>query len=223
MMKAHSFSKFAFVLILFLSLASVHGDVDESYQLLSFKSSLKKPNILTDWLAGNHPCNFSGVFCKDFKVSSIDLSGNDLSSDFRLVSSNLMTLPYLETLVVKNCNLTGSLVWSSRSQCSRALVVVDLAENGVSGSFHDASTFTACPKLNTLNLSRNSIDFNGGLKPIGISVEVIDLSYNRISWGNQMLSSGSYQMGAGSFDICLLKEIKSPETCRSSTVPIWSI
>ncbi|KAL4583016.1 hypothetical protein LXL04_007580 [Taraxacum kok-saghyz] len=154
MMKAHSFNKFAFVLILFLSLVSVHGDVDESHQLLSFKSSLKKPNILTDWLAGIHPCNFSGVFCKDSKVSSIDLSGNDLSSDFR-----------------------------SRSQCSRALVVVDLAENGVSGSFHDASTFTACPKLNTLNLSRNSIDFNGGLKPIGISVEVIDLSYNRISWG----------------------------------------
>ncbi|KAL4590450.1 hypothetical protein LXL04_003380 [Taraxacum kok-saghyz] len=84
-----------------------------------------------------------------------------------------MTLPHLETLVVKNCNLTGSLVWSLRSQCSRALVVVDLAENGVSGSFHDASTFTACPKLNTLNLSRNSIDFNGGLKPIGISVEWI--------------------------------------------------
>ncbi|KAI3499759.1 hypothetical protein L1887_35568 [Cichorium endivia] len=183
MMQAHSFNRYVFVFILFLSLAFVHGDVDESHQLLSFKSSLKRPNLLTNWLTGNHPCNFSGVSCKDEKVSSIDLSGTDLSSDFRFVSSNLMTLPNLETLVVKNCNLTGSLVWDSRSQCSRALVAVDLAENGISGSFSDASSFTACPRLNSLNLSRNLIDFNGGSKSIGLSIQVIDLSYNRISWG----------------------------------------
>ncbi|KAI3669154.1 hypothetical protein L6452_40380 [Arctium lappa] len=181
MMKAHGF---AFVFILFLSLASVRGDVDESHLLLSFKSSLKNPNLLPNWLVGNHPCNFSGVSCKNSRVSSIDLSGADLSSDFRSVSSNLMILPNLEALMAKNCNITGSFSWSSRSQCSRALTSIDLAENRISGSFSDASTFTtACPKLNSLNLSRNSIDFNGDLKPLGLgfSLQVIDLSYNRIS------------------------------------------
>ncbi|XP_023734615.1 systemin receptor SR160 [Lactuca sativa] len=197
MMQVYSFNRFSFVFILFLSLVCVHGDVDESHQLLSFKSLLKKPNLLTNWLSGNHPCNFSGVSCKDSRVSSIDLSGTDLSSDFRLVSSNLMTLPNLETLVLKNCNLTGSLVWSSRSQCSRDLVAMDLAENGVSGSFSEATLLTACPKLSSLNLSRNSIDFNGELKPIGLSIQVIDLSYNRISWGKPNVVQWILSNGCG--------------------------
>ncbi|KAI3740365.1 hypothetical protein L2E82_30793 [Cichorium intybus] len=72
--------------------------------------------------------------------------------------------------------------YSAESQCSRALVAIDLAKNGISGSFSDASTFTTCPRLSSMNLSRNLIGFNGGSKSIGLSIQVIDLSYNRISW-----------------------------------------
>ncbi|KAI3523374.1 hypothetical protein L1887_01438 [Cichorium endivia] len=119
--------------------------------------------------------------CKNSTVSSIDLSNIDLSMDFGLVSSSLLTLPSLESFVAKNCNLTGTVSWRSRSQCSKVLTSVDLSVNKIAGSVSDISSLSACPKLKLLNFSRNLMEFTGGSKPIWLSLQVIDLSFNQIS------------------------------------------
>ncbi|KVI08552.1 systemin receptor SR160-like [Cynara cardunculus var. scolymus] len=177
-----TFNQFLVFLAFFPSLASVNGDA-QAQHLLSFKSSLKIPNLLPDWLSGNHPCNFTGVSCKDSSVASIDLSNTDLSCDFGLVSSYLLTLPSLESFAAKNSNLTGviSFASGSRSQCSKALTSLDLSGNRISGSVSDVSSLSVCSELKSVHLSRNSMEFNGGLEPIGISLQVLDLSYNRVS------------------------------------------
>lgn len=182
-MKPITFNQFLLFLAFFPSLASVNGDSlqTQAQHLLSFKSSLKIPNLLPNWLSGNNPCNFTGVSCKNSAVSSIDLSNTDLSCDFGLVSSNLLTLPSLESFAAKNCNLTGVISFGSRSLCSKVLTSLDLGGNRISGSVSDVSSLSVCPELKSVNLSRNWMEFNGGVEPIGISLQVLDLSYNRIS------------------------------------------
>ncbi|CAI9271919.1 unnamed protein product [Lactuca saligna] len=185
-MKPYSFNRFLVFLALLRCLAYVNGDVGEAEQLLLFKSTLQNPSRLPDWLKGNNPCTFTGVSCKNSTVSSIDLSNIDLSVDFGVVSSSLLTLPSLESFVAKNCNLTGTLSWGSRSQCSKLLSSVDLGVNRITGSVSDVSSLSGCQKLKSLNLSRNSMEFTGVSKPIGLSLQVIDLSFNRIS-GSEVL------------------------------------
>ena len=114
-MKPLCFNRFLVFLALLRCLAYVNGDVGEAEQLLLFKSSLQTPNRLPDWLKGANPCSFTGVSCRNSTVSSIDLSNIDLSADLELVSSSLLTLPGLESFVAKNCNLTGTVSWGSRS------------------------------------------------------------------------------------------------------------
>ncbi|KAI3723101.1 hypothetical protein L2E82_34449 [Cichorium intybus] len=180
-MKPYTFNRFLVFLALLRCLAYVNGDAGEAEQLLFFRSSLQNPNRLPTWLKGNDPCSFKGVTCKNSTVSSIDLSNIDLSADFGLVSSSLLTLPSLESFVAKNCNLTGTVSWRSRSQCSKVLTSVDLSVNKIAGSVSDISSLSACPKLQLLNFSKNLMEFNGVSKPIGLSLRVIDLSFNQIS------------------------------------------
>ncbi|KAI3704321.1 hypothetical protein L1987_74538 [Smallanthus sonchifolius] len=112
-------------------------------------------------------------------VSGIDLSGIDLSAEFDLISSSLLTVSTLESFVAKNCNVSGTV--GMRSQCSEVLRVLDLGGNRISGSVMDISSLSRCSELKTLNLSRNLLEFSGGLKPFGLALEVIDLSFNHIS------------------------------------------
>lgn len=164
----------------------VNGEVvvaDESQQLLFFKSSIKNPSLLPNWSPSTSVCNYTGVRCTNSKVTTIDLSNIDLSCDLTLVSTSLFSISTLESITAKNCNLTGTVVWDSRSQCSPVLNYIDLSENRISGSVSDLSALSGCSELKTLNFSRNLLEFNGGLrmKPMGISLQAIDLSFNRIS------------------------------------------
>ncbi|XP_076892199.1 brassinosteroid LRR receptor kinase-like [Bidens hawaiensis] len=165
-------------LVFFALLPFVNGD----QQLLTFKSSLKTPSLLPDWLPGHSPCNYTRVSCTNDKVSAIDLSNIDLSVGFDFISETLLTIATLESFTARSCNVTGTVV-SARFliSCSKVLRVLDLGGNRISGSVTDISELSVCPDLKVINFSRNSMEFNGGLKPLGLSLQVVDLSYNIIS------------------------------------------
>lgn len=201
-MKAHktvfnqhplSLNKLFFVLLLIFFLppaspaASVNGLYKDSQQLLSFKAALPPtPTLLQNWLSSTGPCSFTGVSCKNSRVSSIDLSNTFLSVDFSLVTSYLLPLSNLESLVLKNANLSGSLTSAAKSQCGVTLDSVDLAENTISGPISDISSFGVCSNLKSLNLSKNFLDPPGKemLNAATFSLQVLDLSYNNISGFN---------------------------------------
>nr|Q8L899.1 RecName: Full=Systemin receptor SR160; AltName: Full=Brassinosteroid LRR receptor kinase; Flags: Precursor [Solanum peruvianum]AAM48285.1 systemin receptor SR160 [Solanum peruvianum] len=201
-MKAHktvfnqhplSLNKLFFVLLLIFFLppaspaASVNGLYKDSQQLLSFKAALPPtPTLLQNWLSSTDPCSFTGVSCKNSRVSSIDLSNTFLSVDFSLVTSYLLPLSNLESLVLKNANLSGSLTSAAKSQCGVTLDSIDLAENTISGPISDISSFGVCSNLKSLNLSKNFLDPPGKemLKGATFSLQVLDLSYNNISGFN---------------------------------------
>ncbi|KAM7523647.1 hypothetical protein LguiA_013549 [Lonicera macranthoides] len=161
------------------------GLYKDSQQLLSFKSSLPNTNqLLQNWSPNNHPCNFTGVICKNSRVSSIDLSSIHLSVDYLSISYHLLTLPNLESLTLKNSNITGSIKSVARSQCTAAIRHIDLAENAISGSVYDLSSFAACSGLLFLNLSTNKLDgTTDESKEYNLALRTLDLSYNRISGG----------------------------------------
>ncbi|PSS36735.1 Systemin receptor like [Actinidia chinensis var. chinensis] len=182
-----------FLLLTFLSIhpssaATLSGLYRDSQQLLTFKSSLTNPNPLQDWLTTNFPCNFTGVSCKNSRISSIDLSYKILGTDFAAVSSYLFSLQNLESLSLKGSNITGSVASVAKTQCSPTLDAVDLAENGLTGPISDLSGFSPCSGLTFLNLSRNFLDFN--LKPkdfsngLALKLRALDVSYNKISGNN---------------------------------------
>ncbi|XP_071735447.1 systemin receptor SR160-like [Rutidosis leptorrhynchoides] len=188
-----------FLTFILYSNANATDTTNEAQQLLLFKSSLKNPNLLPNWLSANHACNFTGVECHNARVSALDLSNIDLSPDFSLISSSLLNIQTLESFVAKNCNITGTLTWSSRSQCSEVLTFLDLSGNRISGSVSDISVLSTCPLLNTLNISRNLMEFNYGVKSAPLLLQVVDLSYNRITGSDivpWMLSDGCDELVA---------------------------
>ncbi|XP_076907766.1 systemin receptor SR160-like [Bidens hawaiensis] len=177
---------------------------ESQQQLLSFKSTIKNPNLLPNWLPGNHPCNFTGVLCTNAMVlSAINLTGIDLSCEFNSIASTLLTIPTLESFVANACNVSGTV--GMRSKCSNALKVLDLAGNRIS----DISSLSGCKNLKTINLSFNRIagpevmprvlsDGCGGLVEFNVSgnnitgsvpgslrscslLEVVDFSRNNFS------------------------------------------
>ncbi|KAJ0450368.1 putative protein kinase RLK-Pelle-LRR-Xb-1 family [Helianthus annuus] len=170
-------------LTLLQSLLFIHADVSDSQQLLLFKSALQNPNLLPNWLAGNTACSFTGVTCTNSTVSAINLTGIDLSCDFRSISSTLLTVSTLVSFAAGNSNITGNVVVIS--QCSRLLNSLDLSGNRISGSVKDLRSLSSCVNLKTLILSRNLIDASELelvlAKPLGLALAVVDLSYNRIS------------------------------------------
>lgn len=175
-----------------------NGVYRDSQQLLSFKSLLSNSKEL-NWSPKISPCNFTGVSCnKDSRVSVIDLSNSQLNLDFQAVSSFLLSLPNLETLLLKKSNLTGKLTVTTRSPCSLALSYLDLAENGISGPVSDVSGLSLCTKLKSLNLSKNSMDFTStDSKGLSLNLESLDLSYNRITGQNfvpWLLSNGCSEL-----------------------------
>ncbi|GFY80211.1 leucine-rich receptor-like protein kinase family protein [Actinidia rufa] len=144
-----------FLLLIFLSIhpssaAALSGLYRDSQQLLTFKSSLTNPNPLQDWLATNFPCNFTGVSCKNSRISSIDLSYKILDTDFAAVSSYLFSLQNLESLSLKGSNITGSVASVAKTRCSSTLAAVDLAENGLTGPISDLSGFSPSESIRCL-------------------------------------------------------------------------
>lgn len=122
-----------------------------------------------------------------------------MSIDFVSISSILLSLPNLLSLYLKNSNLTGTVTSAARSECSPLLTYVDLAENQLSGQIADLSSFRVCPSLNSLNLSHNLFEFApvNDSKGIHLSLQLLDLSFNRISGANVvpwLLSNGCAQL-----------------------------
>ncbi|KAL0350042.1 UNVERIFIED_CONTAM: Systemin receptor [Sesamum radiatum] len=168
--------------------AEENGIVRDSQQLISFKNSLSNPNELVSWQPTISPCNFDGVSCKNSRVSSIDLSNYRLNADLSKVASFLLPLQNLESLVLKNANISGSVSSVSRLSCTALLKSLDLSENAISGPVTDIPALGVCSGLVSLNLSKNSMDpfVKGGGRASGLpsSLQVLDLSYNNISGEN---------------------------------------
>ncbi|XP_073140836.1 brassinosteroid LRR receptor kinase-like [Henckelia pumila] len=173
----------------------------DSHQLISFKNSLLNPAQLQSWQPTISPCSFSGVSCKDSRVSSVDLSNYHLSVDFSSVASFLLSIQNLESLVLKNAGVYGSISSVSSFSCGSFLSSLDLAENSISGSLTNISILGSCLGLVFLNLSKNSLDpplvkdvAQKGTPFTGLSsLQALDVSYNNISGQNVvpwLLSSG---------------------------------
>ncbi|KZV14559.1 brassinosteroid LRR receptor kinase-like [Dorcoceras hygrometricum] len=179
------------------SYAADNGLTRDSQMLISFKNSLPDPDQLRSWQPTSPPCNFTGVSCKDFRVSSIDLSGYALNADLSKLGSFLLSLPALESLVLSNTAISGPVSPLSRISCGRMLNSVDLAGNSVSGAVTDISAFGVCSGLVFLNLSMNLIGppMKEVARGSGLSsLQVLDVSYNSISGSNVVswLFSGGF-------------------------------
>ncbi|KAK9130081.1 hypothetical protein Sjap_010568 [Stephania japonica] len=173
--------------------AAINGGNGEAYstkdaqQLLSFKSMVSSVDLLQNWMPNQDPCYFTGVSCKDSRVSALDLSSHILNLDFRYVASFLLGLEGLERLSLKNAALTGNLSSARGYRCSEVLSEVDLSVNGISGSVSDVSSLASCQSLKFLNLSKNSLSFAAPAKDSGglrLGLESLDLSFNKISGQN---------------------------------------
>ncbi|XP_059307982.1 systemin receptor SR160 [Lycium ferocissimum] len=201
---------FVLLLIIFFlppsSPASINGLFKDSQQLLSFKSSLPIQTSLQNWLSSTDPCKFTGVSCKNSRVSSIDLTNTFLSVDFNLVSSYLLGISNLESLVLKNASLSGSLTSVAKSQCGVSLNFIDLAENTISGPVNDIASFGVCSNLKSLNLSKNLMDPPGKEvkgETFSLQLQVLDLSFNNISGQSLFLWLSS--MGFGELEYFSVK------------------
>ncbi|KAL3633185.1 protein kinase superfamily [Castilleja foliolosa] len=176
-----------------LSLSSPHhaaaAGENDSQQLISFKKSLPNPDELPTWQPTISPCNFHGVSCTNARVSSVDLSNHHLSTNLSSVATFFLSLHNLETLVLKNTNLSGSLSSLSRFSCNGVLSSLDLSENAISGPTTDIPALLGiCSALYSLNLSKNSMDppfVKGAVSRASGSsssaLRALDLSYNNIS------------------------------------------
>ncbi|XP_077253173.1 leucine-rich receptor-like protein kinase family protein [Tasmannia lanceolata] len=157
------------------------GALMDSKQLISFKGTVQNPQVLNNWEPNWNPCYFTGVSCnKDSRVSALDLSSRILGSDFGSVSSFLLSLEYLESLKLGSVNLTGNLLSASNSHCSKLLTDLDLSSNRLSGPISDLSSFISCSSLQSLNLSGNSFDFSVKDSGLRLSLQSLDLSFNKI-------------------------------------------
>ncbi|KAK2656109.1 hypothetical protein Ddye_009161 [Dipteronia dyeriana] len=183
-------SSLSLFFLLSLSSLSLQASTNrDAQQLLSFKASLPNPvpPVFQNWVSNQNPCDFSGVSCKATRVSSIDLSFTHCNTDFYLVSTYLLTLGSLETLSLKNTNLSGAILLPVGSKCSPVLSSLDLSQNSISGPLSDISNLGSCTSLKYLNLSSNQLDFSGKQSGAGLKLsflEKLDLSFNKISGAN---------------------------------------
>ncbi|XP_010027753.2 systemin receptor SR160 [Eucalyptus grandis] len=164
----------------------------DSQQLIDFKNTLKDPSLLPTWLPNQDPCAFTGVSCKSSRVASIELANLGLSTDFRSVSSHLLTLGSLESLSLTSANIGGALAFPSGSKCSAVLSSLDLSGNALSGPISDIASLGPCQNLKVLNFSGNNLNNSGQESATGLkgleSLQVLDLSFNKISGSNVNVS-----------------------------------
>ncbi|XP_041006955.1 brassinosteroid LRR receptor kinase-like [Juglans microcarpa x Juglans regia] len=174
---------FAFLTSLRASPASFSSSPGkDTQQLINFKAALPNSTLLSDWLPNRDPCTFTGISCKAFRVSSIDLSSTFLSTNFSLVSAFLLSLDHLETLSLHSTNLSGTISFAPGSKCNTVLSTVDLSYNSLSGSLSDLSNLGSCSALKSLNLSNNLLDSPSSTKnALKLGLEVLDLSFNKLS------------------------------------------
>ncbi|PKA62410.1 Receptor-like protein kinase BRI1-like 3 [Apostasia shenzhenica] len=182
---------FSLFLLLLLSsslscIAAAAGD--DASALLQFKQSsveLDPKGFLSNWVAGDAGhCSWSGVSCSpaDGPVRELNLSGMGLVGRLRI--DELMALPALKTIDLHGNFFYGNLSYnssnssasSSSSSCN--IESVDLSSNNFTESI-SSQFLISCSRLSFLNLSRNLIV--AGVFPFGPSLQVLDVSKNKIS------------------------------------------
>ncbi|GLU13225.1 hypothetical protein SLE2022_298700 [Rubroshorea leprosula] len=168
----------------FLSLQALPENKDTQL-LISFMRSLPNASLLQNWFPNQDPCQFTGVSCRESRVSSIQLSIKSLNADFWSVANYLLTLEKLESLSIVSNNITGNISFPSGFKCSSVLGSLDLSQNSLSGPVSGLSYLGSCSSLKSLNLSKNSLDFSGKeSRGLQLGLEVLDLSWNKISGAN---------------------------------------
>ncbi|GMH23989.1 hypothetical protein Nepgr_025832 [Nepenthes gracilis] len=173
-----------FSLCSIVSSSTTNGVFKDAQNLLSFKSSLSNPpEILNNWQVNQNPCSFNGVSCSSSsRVSSLNLSGHSLSSDFSSVSTHLMSLDLLQSLNLASTNLSGPL--RPLSRCSSSLEQIDFSQNSLTGSLADLASFSSCSFLSSLNLSFNFLDSSKvSTTRFALPLQRLDVSSNRLSGG----------------------------------------
>ncbi|KAK8939388.1 Receptor-like protein kinase BRI1-like 3 [Platanthera guangdongensis] len=175
------------VALFMLSILLLHSSdssmaaVDEVAALIQFKESsvqLDPKGYLQSWVAGSAggPCSWTGVLCSATGglVQGLNLSGMGLVGWLRIEA--LMELPALRNIDLHGNLFNGNLSLSSSPSCG--LETIDLSSNNFSDSISSA-ILLSCSNLSALNLSSNSIA--AGVYPFGSSLQVLDVSRNRIS------------------------------------------
>ncbi|CAO2825629.1 unnamed protein product [Amaranthus hypochondriacus] len=178
---------FSFFPLLFSPVSAAYGKTKDTQKLLSFKSSLFNPNLLQNWQISNDPCQFTGVYCTNSRVSSLDFTSIPLSTNFSSVSTHLFSIEFLTSLSLQSTNISGSI--QPFSLCSSYLSEIDLSHNSISGSFSNLSLFSSCSSLSSLNLSYNLLDSSTDLRDsahVGVTLKILDVSGNQLS-GEQIL------------------------------------
>ncbi|VFR03167.1 unnamed protein product [Cuscuta campestris] len=144
------------LLLLLLLFSSADGAAPgELHSLLSLKSALRTPGtgVFDNWVAGNSPCNFTGITCNSAgSVAEIDLSRQNLRGSLSL--DPLCSLDSLEKLSLAQNSLSGE-VTGDLNKCV-GLKFLDFGNNSFSGSM---------PEIQSLNqmthLYMNRSGFSG--------------------------------------------------------------
>ncbi|KAM0849472.1 hypothetical protein ACQ4PT_053714 [Festuca glaucescens] len=184
---------FATVLLLLAPLAATSADETKTKtdeQLLErFKAAVRNKRELGAWTRGDSACQFPGAGCVGSRLSSLSLTGVPLDVDFRTIATTLLRLGSIQTVSLRDANVTGSLADASggRWRCGQTLAQLDLSGNvQLGGHVADAALLAGtCRGLRELNLSGNAL-VGGGRKGDGgatgfAGLDVLDLSYNRIA------------------------------------------
>nr|XP_010928900.1 brassinosteroid LRR receptor kinase BRL1-like [Elaeis guineensis] len=188
-MESVSSAFFSILLILLYASPSSMAATDEASALISFKFSsvkLDPRGFLKNWATNSSsnnpnsdaPCSWTGVICSpaDGRVRGLNLSNMGLSG--RVSIDALMALPDLRNVDLHGNLFHGNLSYSGRaSSLPCSFETVDLSSNSFNETI-PGDFLTSCRRLVSLNLSRNSIP--GGISPFGSSIQVLDLSRNRI-------------------------------------------
>ncbi|KAD3338130.1 hypothetical protein R6Q59_027152 [Mikania micrantha] len=157
---------------------------DDVLGLMVFKADVKDPYFkLSTWKEeDDSPCNWFGVTCDPYsnRVTELHLEGLSLSGH---VSKGLLRLQFLQTLSLSRNNFTGLISNPILTQLIKNSQVIDLSENGFSGSIPD-QMFIQCGSIRSISLAKNKLT---GQIPDSIgscsSLQNVDLSSNLLSGG----------------------------------------
>lgn len=123
---------FHLALLILFSVILVSSVNEEGVSLLEFKRSLSDPNNkLESWNSSDlTPCNWIGIGCTDFKVTSVNLIGFDLSGT---LAPSICNLTHLTELNVSKNSISGPIP-KDLAICHN-LEILDLCTNRFHGEF----------------------------------------------------------------------------------------
>ena len=144
------------MLMLFFAVAAAAAvlDQDDLQLLEQFITAVPNGTALAGWNSSHGACSFPGVRCKNHRVTSVSLTGVMLNANFSAVASTLLQLSSVESVTVRDGNISGMFSALRGVQCGEKLSFLDLSGNHVSG---EVPAFINCSRLEYLDLSGNLI------------------------------------------------------------------